>query len=473
TSVGVRKRPRVAIIPTGSELVAPGQPVKRGDIIEYNSLMLAGQVTQWGGEATRLTAVRDDLALIRDAVRAALAEHDVVVINAGSSAGSEDYTAPVVQALGQLLIHGVAVRPGHPVVLGLVDGKPVLGIPGYPASAVLTAELFIEPLVRRMLGLLSAKPASVQAVMTRKVLSPMGEDEYLRVKLGKVGDRLVAAPLARGAGIIMSLVRADGLAHIPRFSEGVAPGDNVTVWLRRPLHEIERTIVAIGSHDVTLDLLASHLKRSGEGVSLSSSNVGSLGGLVAIQRGEAHIAGTPLLDESTGEYNIAFVKRHLQGTPVRLINLVHRVQGLMLPRGNPKRIQSLADLSRPDVLFVNRQRGSGTRVLLDYKLRELGVAPQSVRGYEREQFTHTAVAADVASGTADVALGILAAARALDLDFVPLLKERYDLVVPKAFHDSELLQPLWRVLASDAFRRETEALGGYDVSEMGRVLADF
>ncbi len=472
TEVAVRARPRVAIIPTGSELVLPGQPAKPGDIIEYNSLMLAGQVSQWGGAPTRYPPVPDDLARIKAAIVDALREHDIVVVNAGSSAGSEDFTAPAVQEMGALLVHGVAIRPGHPVVLGIVRGKPVAGIPGYPASAVVTSELFLRPLVLRRLGLPVPQPQQVEAVMTRKVLSPMGEDEYLRVKLGKVGDKLVAAPLQRGAGVIMSLVRADGLALIPRFSEGVAAGQRVQVWLRKPLDEIERAIVCIGSHDVTLDLLASHLRRRSSGVSFSSTNVGSLGGLVAIERGEAHVAGSHLLDEATGEYNLSFVRRYVKSAPVLLVNLVHRTQGLMAPKGNPKGVRSLADLAQPGLRFVNRQRGSGTRVLLDYKLRELGIAPEAIAGYEREEFTHLAVAAHVASGTADVGLGILAAARALGLDFIPLLSERYDLVVPRAFYESDLLKPLWAVLTGESFRREVTALGGYDAGEMGKVMAE-
>ena len=468
----VRRKPRVAILPTGGELIPVGQPAQPGQIIEYNSLMLAAQVTQWGGAPQRLSPLPDDRNILREALLHAAASSDVVVINAGSSAGSRDFTAPVVQEAGDLLVHGVAVRPGHPVVLGLVRGVPVLGIPGYPASAVVTSEMFLQPLLARLLGLPPPAPTTVEAVMTRKILSPMGEDEFLRVTLGKVDQRLVAAPLPRGAGIIMSLVRADGLAHIPRFSEGIAAGAAVTVHLRRPLAEIDRAIVAIGSHDVTLDLLASHLQRHSPGTRLSSSNVGSLGGLLALHRAEAHLAGTHLLDEATGEYNRAFVQRYVPGQDVLLVTLARRVQGLMVARGNPLGIASLHDLARGDVTFVNRQRGSGTRVLLDYRLKQLGVAPQSIRGYEREEYTHLAVAAAVASGAVTTGLGVLAAARALGLDFLPITTERFDLGIPRRHYDSALLAPLRAVLASDAFRSEVVALGGYDVSSMGQVIAE-
>jgi putative molybdopterin biosynthesis protein len=472
TQAEVRRRPRVAIIPTGSELVQPGAPLKPGDVVEYNSLTLAAMVQEWGGAPTRLPPTPDDFDRLRGVVEQALAGHDVVIVNAGSSAGSEDFTAPVVESLGRVLVHGVAIRPGHPVVLGVAAGKPVVGIPGYPVSAILTCELFVKPLLERMLGAAQPKRPVVRATMTRKVLSPIGEDEFLRVKLGRVGERTVATPLQRGAGVIMSLVRADGLVRIPRFSEGVHAGAAVDVELLRSPEEVERTIVAIGSHDLALDVLASHLRRQDATLTLSSSNVGSMGGLLALKRGEAHLAGCHLLDEDTGEYNVPAIRRVLEGQRVVLVHLVGRVQGLIVAKGNPKRVASLEDLARLDVAYVNRQRGSGTRVLLDEKLRQMGLAPERIHGYEREEYTHLAVAAAVTSGTADAGLGILAAARALELDFVPLLQEQYDLVIPREHYESALLAPLLAAIRSDAFRRDVELLGGYDVSRMGQVAAE-
>ena len=488
THLPVRQLPRVAIIPTGNELVPVGSPTRPGDIIEYNSLMLAGMVHDWGGRATVFPPTPDDFAAISGAARQALADSDLVIINAGSSAGSEDYTAAVVEGLGKLLVHGIAIRPGHPVVLGVApasgedwqDGPeggtpvtPIIGLPGYPVSAVLTAELLVKPWLRRRLGLPpQEKRPQVSARVTRKVVSPLGEDEFLRVKLGRVGEKMVATPVQRGAGVIMSLVRADGITRIPRFSEGLDAGAEVMVELLRPLAEVENTIVAIGSHDLTLDLLSSHLRRRHPGLTLSSSHIGSLGGLIALRRGEAHLAGCHLMDESTGQYNISYVERHLPGTPVMLVNLVGRVQGLMVAPGNPKDISSLADLARSDVGFVNRQRGSGTRVLLDYKLAEMGLSFQQIRGYGREEYSHLAVAASVQGGSADAGLGILSAARALGLDFVPLLNEQYDLVIPKAHYESQALQPLLALLQDPDFRREVEGLGGYDTERMGRVWAE-
>ncbi|MBI3957523.1 MAG: molybdopterin biosynthesis protein [Chloroflexi bacterium] len=476
TEVTVYRQPRVAILPTGTELVTIGSDLKPGDIIEYNSLMLGAQVEEAGCTVTRLPIVRDDYAAIRDAVAAALESHDLVAVNAGSSAGSEDYTSTIVQELGELRVHGIAIRPGHPVVLGVAKGRALVGIPGYPVSAAMTFDLLVKPLLYRWQGLEMPEKPTVQATLTRKVFSPIGEDHFLRVTLGKVGERLVATPLAGGAGVLMSLVKADGLVKIPRFSEGHPAGAVVAVELMRPLSSIDTTIVAIGSHDLTLDLLSDRLRQGQPRRSLSSAHVGSLSGLLALQRGEAHLAGSHLLDEESGAYNVDSIRRLLtpQGVRVVLLGFVNRQQGLMLPRGNPKAIASLEDLVREDVAFVNRQRGAGTRVLLDYALKQKGLNPRNITGYERQEFTHLSVAAAVKSGAADCGLGILAAARALELDFVPLFDERYDLVIPVDYYESELLAPLLALIRGrdEQFLAAVEALGGYSTRQMGQVLAE-
>lgn len=473
-TVPVRRRPRVTIIPTGTELVAVEQAaaagVRPGDIVEFNSLILAGMVEEWGGEPARLPPVPDRKELLRAAVESALADSDVVVVNAGSSAGSEDYTAAILAELGEVAVHGVAIRPGHPAILAVAQGKPALGLPGYPVSAALTAELFLRPLVYRLQGLSAPPRPRATAVMTRKLLSPIGEDEFVRVTLGRVDGRLVATPLSRGAGVVMSLVRADGLAHIPRFSEGLHAGEEVRVELLRDQAEIEGTLVAIGSHDLALDLLGSHLRRLAPGSRLSSANVGSFGGLMALKRRDAHLAGTHLLDEETGVYNRPFVERMLPDEEIVLVHLAEREQGFILPPGNPLGLGELRDLARPGVRLANRQKGSGTRVLLDYHLRRQGLDPAAIAGYEREEFTHMAVAAAVMSGAAGVGLGILAAARALGLDYVPLFHERYDLAIPRRHWESPLMEPLRRALADPAYRAAVQALGGYDVTRMGQEL---
>ncbi len=470
-SVMVRCKPRVAILPTGTELVPPGAPLQPGDIIEFNSLVLAALVEECGGEPVRLDPLPDNFDLIREAVDKALNECDMVIINAGSSAGSEDYTARVVESLGTLFVHGVAIRPGHPIVLGAARGKPILGAPGFPVAAALSFDLFARPVIYQFQGLQPPQRPRTRAVMTRKVLSPMGEDEFLRVSLGKVGERVVATPLKRGSSVIMSLVQADGVVRIPRFSEGVHAGQEVDVELFVPEEVLDQTIVVTGSHDLTLDLLMDTLQREQQGVRLITTNVGSLSGLMALQRNEAHIAGSHLLDEETGEYNISYVRRLIPDREVVVLGFVYREQGLIVAPGNPKNIRSLEDLTRADVSFVNRQRGAGTRVLLDYELKKRGINPRQIKGYERMEYTHLAVAAAVRGGAADCGLGILAAARALGLDFVPLFRERYDLIIPREYFESALLAPLLEIIRSERFRQAVEALGGYDASIMGDIIA--
>jgi len=474
-TVKVARKPQVAILPTGTELKPIGEPVASGDIIEYNSMVLAAQINQWGGAATRWPITPDNFEEIRSQVAAAAQSADLVLLNAGSSAGSEDFSADVVQSLGELLVHGVAVRPGHPVILGMVhvtENKqvPIIGVPGYPVSAALTGEIFVEPLMAQWLGRSSVKLPEVEARLTRKVTSPSGDDDFMRVAVGRVGKRLLAAPISRGAGVITSLVQADGIVVIPHGSQGLPAGEKVQVRLYRPMYEIERTILAIGSHDITLDVIAQFLAM--EGRRLASANVGSLGGLVALRRGEAHLAGSHLLDPESGEYNLSYIRQYLPDVPVRVVALVGREQGLLVAPGNPKGIESLQDLGNPDVQFVNRQRGAGTRVLLDYHLGKMGLAPESIRGYSQEEFTHLSVAAAIASGRADCGLGIAAAAHALGLDFVPLFQERYDLVVPQTYAKSELLLPLWQLLEKSEFQKMVSALPGYDVRIMGTLIAE-
>ncbi|MGB8981220.1 MAG: molybdopterin biosynthesis protein [Anaerolineales bacterium] len=492
--ISVARKPKVAILPTGSELVPLGSKLKPGDILEYNSLVIAAQVRSMGGEPTRYPILRDDFDLICERVQAAAQDHDLILLNAGSSAGAEDFSAKVVEKLGQLLVHGVAVRPGHPVILGLIHRKsniekrtsneelasgksaprndmiPIVGVPGYPVSAALTVDIFVEPLIAKWLGRKPNELPTETATLTRKIVSPPGDDDFVRVAVGKVGDKLLAAPLARGAGVITSLVQADGLALIPRGVQGLEAGAQVEVRLYRSKAEIARTIFCIGSHDLTLDLMSQFLAERDR--RLASANVGSQGGLIALRRGEAHLAGSHLLNPETGEYNISYIRQYMPGIPVRVVALVGREQGLMVKRENPKGVKRLDDLTRPEVRFVNRQRGAGTRVLLDYHLNLMTITPERIVGYTQEEYTHLGVAAAIASGRADCGLGIAAAAQALDLDFIPLFQERYDLVIPKQFAESDLLTPLFELLADRRFREAVAQLKGYDVSVMGTTILE-
>lgn len=466
--VSVRRRPRVVIIPTGSELVPADQVPSKGQIIEYNSLVLSAQVQEMGGIAEVLPIAPDERDQLAQALDAALARQpDCILMLSGSSAGSRDFTAGLVEERGELLVHGVAVRPGHPVIIGILQGSvPIIGVPGYPVSAALTGEIFLQALLGRWLGKLPpmTQRPRLRATLTRKLQSPQGDDDFVRVTLAQVGERLLATPLSRGAGVITSLLRADGLAHIPRFDEGADAGQSVEVMLYRDEASVRSAVCIMGSHDPLLDLLASFCAP----VRLSSANVGSLGGLIALKRGEAHLAGTHLLDEATGEYNVALVKQYLPSVPVQLVTFAHREQGLMVARGNPLGVQGLDDL--PRLRFVNRQRGSGTRLLLDYELRQRGMSAESIQGYQHEEYTHLGVAVAIASGLAEAGLGVRSAAIALGLDFVPVAWERYDFAIPQTSLAHAGIQRLLNALNSTEWRQALSQQVGYRADECGRVV---
>ncbi|MEJ2670687.1 MAG: molybdopterin biosynthesis protein [Deltaproteobacteria bacterium] len=473
TRIAVRRRPRVAIIPTGSELVPAAeldQDLPEGMLPEFNSVILAGMVTEAGGAPQVKPIVSDDPEALAAALKDALEDADLVLINAGSSAGTEDYTYQAIDSLGEVLVHGVSMMPGKPTVLGVVEGKPVIGNPGYPVSAVLSFEQFAAPLINGLSGKRPAPRPELMVHPAQNLPSKPGLTEFIRVTLGQVGDRVIATPLPRGAGTITSLVRADGLLVVPALSEGLEEDRPVSAELLVPPEDIAGTLVVLGSHDNTLDLLANLLHRRDHRLRLSSGHVGSLGGLMALRQGRAHLGGSHLLDPETNTYNVPFIQRHLAGLPLKLINLAWREQGLMVAPGNPKNIRTIQGLTRPDVRFINRQRGAGTRLLLDYLLEENGLDVTQVQGYEREEYTHMAVAVNVASGTADVGLGILAAARALGLDFLPLLPERYDLVVPETTFTDPRFQTLLAVVRSRQFQKAAAALGGYDLKDCGTIL---
>jgi putative molybdopterin biosynthesis protein len=476
TELVVRRRPVVTVIPTGDELRPIGSELAEGELPDTNSMMLAAQAEEAGCEAHRFEIAPDVPEQIVAAVRTAAARSDLVIVIAGSSAGRDDHTAEVVAEAGTLAVHGVAVRPGHPVVLGVANGEggtgtPVLGAPGYPVSAALTFDIFAAPLLARLEGAPPPEGPVAQARLARKLASTMGMDDWVRVRLGRVGGQLVATPLPRGAGVLTSLVRADGLLVVPAKLEGHHAGEDVTVRLLRGVGEIERTIVVTGSHDLVLDLAASTLRDHDPSVTLASSNVGSLGGLTALRDGLCHVSGSHLLDPETGEYTLPYLEKLLPGREVAVVRLVHRDQGLIVAPGNPTGVTGIEDVAERHLRYVNRQRGAGTRMLLDHQLVQHGIEPDAIEGYRREEHTHLAVAAAVAAGRADCGLGVLAAARAFGLDFVPMAKEPYDLVLLEDSVDDELLAPLFDLLESEDFRDAVTALGGYETGEMGRRVA--
>ncbi len=473
--VDVKIKPKVLIIPTGGELKSWNQAeengLEPGDVIESNAWVLGGLVQELGGEFNRIETIVDDQKKIEDAVQKAVdGVYDIVCILGGSSAGSEDFSRAVLESLGQVHVHGVTIMPGKPTVIGSVADKPVFGIPGYPVSAIIAFEQFVAPVIARMLKQPEKTRQRMEVLPARKIPSKLGTEEFLRVKLGKAGENVIAAQLPRGAGCITSITEADGIIRIPRDSEGIAGDEKAVVELLKPAASIDNTIVVVGSHDNTLDILADQLRTVPQGYELSSSHVGSMGGLMALKRGTCHIAGSHLLDAEDGSYNISYIKRYLPDIPVVLVNLVMRDQGLILPRGNPKSIQAIEDLARDDVRIINRQGGSGTRILLDYKLKQAGINPDSIAGYQDEEFTHMSVAAAVLGNRADAGLGIFAAAKALDLDFIPIVTEEYDLVIPKKHFDSKKIKTLIYIIKSDGFKGRVNDLGGYNTISTGKIV---
>ena len=465
--IKVYERIRIGIMPTGSEITEDYDDLKPGSYFDTNSWTFCAMVNEWGGIPDRIPPVQDHRDDLKQQLESLLERNHIVIINAGSSAGTKDYTAHLVEEMGELVFHGLAIRPGKPTVLGIVRGKPVIGVPGYPGSAFLSFEEIVGPVFRKLQRTHISQLPRIDAVVSRRVVSSLKYREYIRVKVGKVEDKLIATPLSRGAGVTMSLVKADGLMIIPKHSEGYEAGETVSVELTRDMSMIENTIVSIGSHDLIMDYIASLLEKketlSGDGkVHLSSAHVGSMGGILALSRGEAHIAPIHLLDEETGEYNVSYIQKYLGSRKITLVKGVKRQQGFMVAKGNPKSICAVEDLARAGITFVNRQKGSGTRILTDYLLKKAGIDRDCIRGYERDMTTHMAVAAAVSAGTADAGVGVFSAARAMGLDFIPIGFEEYDFAIPEQFMETGMIRAFLEVLQSGDFKKILEELGGYE-----------
>ncbi|MCF6460351.1 molybdopterin biosynthesis protein [Clostridium sp. Cult3] len=459
----VYKEPKVGILPTGTEIIEKVDRLKPGKIIDSNSRVFEALVQEDGGIPNRYSPVEDDYGKLKKAVLKGVKENDILIIGAGSSAGTKDYVVHVIEELGEVAIHGVALKPGKPTILGIIDGKPVIGIPGYPVSSYIVFETFVRPLILKYIGLEEEEDLIVEAISSKKIVSSLKNRELARVNLGYVDDKLVATPLSSGAGVTMSLVKADGIAIIPQNLEGVEAGDKVNVRLLKPLSQIKRTLVSIGSHDIIMDIL-------GDMMRLTSGHVGSMGGILAMKRGECHIAPIHLLDLETGEYNISYIRKYFPGEKMALIKGVKRHQGFIVEKGNPKNIRDFSDLTREDIIYVNRQRGAGTRILLDYHLGRNQIDPSIIEGYDREFTTHMAVATAVKTGSATTGLGIYSAAKALDLDFINIAFEDYDFLVTQDSLEDEKVKQFINILKSEEFKERVDNLGGYGFENIGEVI---
>ncbi len=464
---------RIAIIPTGDEVLdfTTRPSPKAGQVVESNSQVLAALARQLGCEARRIPPVADNPTALNEALEQCLAsDAHIVIICAGSSAGSKDFTRRTIESCGEILVHGISAMPGKPSLLGACKGKLVVGAPGYPVSTIVCFEELATPVIRWLGRAEEVRHPRIEVELTRKAASKLGVEEFLRLAVGKVDDKYVATPLPRGAGCITTVSRAQALTRIPANAEGIEQNSLVTAELMVPEESLRDILVCVGSHDNTLDILADELMGKTPPIRFSSSHVGSMGGILSIRSGSCHLAGAHLFDPDTGDYNFPFLQRYLPDCDVTLVNLAIRHQGFIVPKGNPRKLQTIRDLADGDIRFMNRQRGAGTRILFDHHLREAGIAPELVAGYDKEEFTHMAVAVNVLTGAADTGLGIFAAARALALDFVPLARERYDLIIPNRFMDTPGIQAVLRLLNSPTFHARIEALGGYETTLTGQIM---
>lgn len=448
----------------------PGSDLKVGDIIDFNSRVFSAQVIEYGGTPKRYGIVKDNYETLKETLKRAVSECDIVIINAGSSAGREDFTSDLIADLGKVYIHGIAIKPGKPTIMGQINNKPVLGIPGYPVSAYFIMEKVLKKIVENYQGLKAKEPEKVEAILSRRIMSSLKHLEFVRMKLGYVGNNIIATPLSRGAGATMSLVRADGTLEVPQNLEGIEAGTKVEINLMRDMEEIKNTIVCIGSHDPILDILSDMLHVRNKHYYLSSAHTGSMGGIMALKNEETHIAPIHLLDMETGEYNISYITKYLKNKNMALIKGVKRIQGLMVQKGNPLSLKSISDISEKNVRFVNRQRGAGTRLLLDYYLKKLHISPEQINGYEREEFTHLSVAAAVANGDVDCGLGVYSAADMMGLDFIPVCNEEYDFAVPVQYLELDIIKELLQVMKSSEFLKKIDKLGGYDYSDICNIV---
>ncbi len=458
--VKVYKNPTVSILVTGSEIVSSLENANKGTIIDSNSYMLSGLVSEFGGNPIIYEPIPDIYESIKSEIISAVKKSEIVIINAGSSAGTHDYTVHIIRELGKVFTHGVALKPGKPTILGEIEGTPVIGIPGYPVSAYVSFKEFVVPVINSFLNKNTSYQNKIKGILTKKIPSSFKYRELVRVNTGIVDNKIIATPIARGAGITTSLLKADGIIEIDRSLEGLNTGDKVEISLLKPIEKIKENILSIGSHDILMDILRDFIP-------ITSSHVGSLGGIMALKQNQCHLAPIHLLDSKTGEYNISYVKQYFK-EPMVLIKGVKRIQGFMVKKGNPKNITSIKNLTNPNIKFVNRQRGAGTRILLDFLLSQNNISKDQIIGYEREMLTHMSVAAEVNSNKVDVGLGVYSAAKEMNLDFIPVGNEEYDFLIKKS--SLEFLSPFIKALKSKEFKAALENLGGYEFNNSGELI---
>ncbi|MDD1727660.1 MAG: molybdopterin biosynthesis protein [Methanospirillum sp.] len=450
---------RVALIPTGSEIVPVGTMPRPGQVIESNMHMAGTLITAAGASVTHYPVVPDDQDQIRAVVQEAVVDHDIVLISAGSSKGTKDYTARIIADLGTVFIHGVAIKPAKPVILGEIENRPVIGMPGYPIACHTILREILLPMLG-WYGLPILEPEVIQVQLTCAIQSAIGTDEFVLATVGKIQDHWIAAPLSRGSGIQMSMVRSNAYLKIPADQEGLETGSLTTAVLTVPKQSAGQVVLITGSHDPAIDHLADLIR--GCGILIASSHVGSMGGLLTLKRGDCHLAPMHLLADD-GEYNIPYLQKYFPDEELVLICVAEREQGIVSREG-------LGFEAITTHQYINRQRGSGTRMLLDHMLRQKGIDPDGIAGYNREVTTHLGVCLAVQSGDADLGMAVYSAAKAFSLPFVPVGVERYELVTTrKMFDEDSRIRAIADMIASQKCKNILEKLGGYRTGETGHI----
>ncbi|MEM2002621.1 MAG: molybdopterin biosynthesis protein [Candidatus Methanomethylicaceae archaeon] len=468
--VEVLRRPKVGLLSTGNELVGQGESLEFGKIYDANAPSIAAALKEEGAECVDLGRAKDDYRDIKDRIIEGLGISDAVIVSGGTSAGIGDIVYRVLEDICDqgIIVHGLNVKPGKPTVVALHQGKPVFGLPGYPVSALMIFNEIVRPYLEHVSSVRRRGNAKISAKLSERVNAAKGRRWFLPVHIMKKGTSKIAHPIFASSGAIGTLAKADGYIVVPEDVEFLEEGKEVQVNLFKDEEDLA-DLVIIGSNCPGLDLLLEMLFEK-SCIRSKVVNVGSLGGLDAVAKKEADIAGIHLLDPQTMRYNEDFVKRF--GLPeVSLIKGYRRLQGIIVKKGNPKSIRGLEDLLREDIFFVNRNRGSGTRVLTDHMLRKIcsdaGINfddfIKKIRGYRWEAKTHSAVAAAVYQGRADMGVGVMSAAVNYGLDFIPIGYEEYDFVVSPESLKKEEVKEFLRCLKSKEFREELLKLPGYDV----------
>ena len=466
----LRPLPRTLYLPTGDEILSVTEegPLPPGMVPETNSLLLRGFFSRWGFPLSVGDILPDDPKKLKEAIESGLRTHDMVLVGAGSAKGKRDHTAEVFASLGEILFRWLRTRPGRPAMAARIEGKPVLCLPGFPMSSAVAALGLVFPLLAHLQGL----EIDVEEPLHRALgtfgseeggllfshSSPPGISEWLRCQMAQIDDRKIVWPIAGGASSMWAMSEADGIVVIPEEKLECPKGMAVVLHKAKKVR-LERRILFQGSNDPALERLISPIRRLGCDMVIRS--VGSVGGLSALARQECHLAACHLIDPETQIYNDSYILRFQGDSRWRRHLLFYRQQGLLVAKGNPKGIRSIEDLARRGITIVNRQPGAGTRVLLDFLLAEKGIDRTSIEGYDKQCVTHLDAASRIASGLADGALGIKMAAEAMELDFLPIAEEPYEIVYPEDQENHPGILAFLDALGDRRWRSDVEKLGGY------------